>query len=210
MIAKAIKRKGFRGALEYDLSKEQGRLIDTNMEGTGPRELAREFGGIRKLRPNLGRAVLHVSLSAAPGEHLSDDQWREIGRRYLHGMGLDANQYLITRHLDTEHEHVHLLVNRVRFDGEVTRDSHDYRRHEILMRAIERDFSLQQVRPSIEAERHAATKGEIEQGLRTGVASTRLRLQQLCDAAATSSRTYTDYSEWLEAAGVGTPGRREA
>jgi hypothetical protein len=202
MIAKAIKGKGFRGALEYDLSKEQGRLIDTNMEGAGPRELAREFGAIRKLRPNLGRAVLHVSLSAAPGEHLNDDQWREIGQRYLHGMGLDANQYLITRHLDTEHEHVHLLVNRVRFDGDVTSDSHDYRRQEILMRAIERDYSLQPVRPSIEAERHAATKGEIEQGLRTGIASTRQRLQQLCDGAATKSRTYSDYAERLEAAGV--------
>jgi hypothetical protein len=202
MIAKAIKGKGFRGALEYDLSKEQGRMIDTNMEGTSPRELAREFGAIRKLRPNLGRAVLHVSLSAAPGEHLSDDQWRDIGQRYLQGMGLEANQYLITRHLDTEHEHVHLLVNRVRFDGEVTSDSHDYRRHEILMRAIERDFSLQPVRPSIEAERHAATKGEIEQGLRTGIASTRQRLQQLCDGAAMTSRTYSAYAERLEAAGV--------
>jgi hypothetical protein len=202
MIAKAVKGKGFRGALEYDLSKEQGRVIDTNMEGAGPRELAREFGAIRKLRPNLGRAVLHVSLSAALGEHLTDAQWCEIGQRYLHGMGLDANQYLTTRHTDTDHEHVHLLVNRVRLDGEVTSDSHDYRRHEILMRAIERDFSLQPVRPSIEAERHAATKGEIEQGLRTGVASTRQRLQQLCDGAATTSRTYSDYAERLEAAGV--------
>jgi len=30
MIAKAIKGKNFRGALEYDLKKEQGRIIDTN------------------------------------------------------------------------------------------------------------------------------------------------------------------------------------
>jgi hypothetical protein len=35
------KGKGFRGALEYDSSKEQGRMIDTNMEGVGPRDLAR-------------------------------------------------------------------------------------------------------------------------------------------------------------------------
>lgn len=86
MIAKAIKGKGFRGALEYELSKEEGRVIDTNMEGVGPREQAREFGAIRKLRPNWSRAVLHVSLSAAPGEMLTDDQWREIGQRYLHGL----------------------------------------------------------------------------------------------------------------------------
>ena len=80
--------------------------------------------------------MLHVSLSAAPGEHLTDAQWIAIGQRYLRGMGLDYNQYLITRHDDTEHEHVHLLVNRIRFDGTVTSDSHDYRRHEILARVL--------------------------------------------------------------------------
>jgi len=125
MIAKAIKGRGFRGALDYDLNKEQGRVIDTNMSGSTPRELAREFGEIRKLRPKLGKAVLHVSLSAAPGEHLSDEQWKQIAGRYLVGMGLEKNQYLVTRHTDTEHEHIHLLVNRIRFDGSVTSDSHD-------------------------------------------------------------------------------------
>jgi len=45
-------------------------------------------------------------------------------------------------------------------------------------------------------------KGEIEQGLRTRIASTRQRLQQLCDGAATTSHTYCDYAERLEAAGV--------
>ncbi|WLI88539.1 relaxase/mobilization nuclease domain-containing protein [Massilia sp. R2A-15] len=162
------------------MNKEKGSLIDTNMEGADPRELAKEFGEIRKLRPKLGKAVLHVSLSAAPGEHLTDAQWTEIGQRYLHGMGLDDNQYLITRHDDMEHEHVHLLVNRIRFDGDVTSDSHDYRRHEVLMRAIERDYQLEPVHPSMESVRRAATKGEIEQGLRTGMPSTRQRLQQLC------------------------------
>lgn len=75
MIAKAIKGKGFRGALEYDLGKEEGRVIDPNMNGEGARELAAEFGEIRKLRPDLSKAVVHVSLSAAPSEYLSDAQW---------------------------------------------------------------------------------------------------------------------------------------
>ena len=82
MIAKAVKGKGFRGALEYDLSKEHGRILDSNMAGVTPRELAAEFGEIRRLRPNLGKAVLHVSLSAALGETLSDDQW-QIGRAHV-------------------------------------------------------------------------------------------------------------------------------
>lgn len=202
MIAKSIKGRGFRGALAYDLQKENGRVIDTNMSGTTVRELAKEFGEIRKLRPKLGKAVLHVSLSAAPGEHLDDEQWKQIAERYLHGMGLENNQYLVTRHMDTEHEHVHLLVNRIRFDGSVTSDSHDYRRHETLMREIERDFNLQRVRSSNEVERHAPTKGEIEEGLRTGMPSTRQRLQQLCDGAAEHCVSFTEYAERLESIGV--------
>lgn len=202
MIAKAVKGRGFRGALDYDLNKEQGRVIDTNMSGTTPRELAKEFGEVRKLRPKLGKAVLHVSLSAAPGEHLSDEQWQQVAQRYLHGMGLENNQYLVTRHTDTEHEHIHLLVNRIRFDGGVTSDSHDYRRQETLMRAIEREFDLQRVTPSIEVQRHALTKGEIEEGLRTGAPSTRQRLQQLCDGAAAYCDSFSEYAERLAAVGV--------
>jgi hypothetical protein len=202
MIAKAVKGKGFRGALEYDLGKEQGRVIDTNMNGSNPRELAAEFGEIRKLRPALGKAVLHVSLSAAPGEHFIDEQWCAISQRYLRGMGLDHNQYVVTRHNDTEHEHIHLLANRIQFDGSVTSDSNDYRRQEALMREIERDLGLQPVQPSVTAERRAATKGELEHGLRIGEPLTRQQLQQLCDGAIERCTSFSDYAARLEAAGV--------
>ena len=200
MIAKMVKGRGFRGALEYDLKK--GYVIDSNMAGKTPRELAAEFGEIRKLRPNLGKAVLHVSLSAAPGEKLTDEQWREIGQRYLRGMGFTDNQFIITRHTDTEHEHIHILANRITHAGEVVSDGQDYKRQETIMREIERDYGLQRVAPSIEAERKAPTKGEIEQALRTRQPSTRQQLQQLCDAAAKGCGSFTEYVERLEAVGV--------
>ena len=40
MIAKLIKGKGFRGALEYDLKQGKGVLLETNMAGQTPKELA--------------------------------------------------------------------------------------------------------------------------------------------------------------------------
>ena len=202
MIAKMVKGRGFRGALEYDLTKENGRVIDSNMAGQNPRELAAEFGEIRKLRPNLGKAVLHVSLSAAPGEKLTDEQWREVGQRYLRGMGFKDNQFVITRHTDTEHEHIHILANRITHAGEVVSDGQDYKRQETIMREIERDYGLQRVAPSIEAERKAPTKGEIEGALRTGRPSTRDQLQKLCDGAAKDCPDFTTYQERLEAVGV--------
>ena len=202
MIAKAVKGRGFRGAIAYDLGKDAGRILDTNMAGESVPELSAEFGAIRRLRPNLERAVLHVSLSAAPGEKLTDVQWAEISRRYLVGMEFLDNQYLVTRHTDTEHEHIHILANRITHAGQVVSDSKDFERQELLMRAIEREFDLKQLSPSIDSERRAPTRGEIEKHLRTAEASTRIQLQQLADAAAKGARTYTEYQRRLKASGV--------
>ena len=202
MIAKAVKGRGFRGAIAYDLGKDAGRILDTNMAGESVPELSAEFGAIRRLRPNLERAVLHVSLSAAPGEKLTDAQWSEISRRYLAGMEFLDNQYLVTRHTDTEHEHIHILANRITHAGQVVSDSKDFERQEILMRAIEREFDLKQLSPSIDSDRKAPTRGEIEKHLRTSEASTRIQLQQLADAAAKVATTYTEYQRRLEASGV--------
>lgn len=202
MIAKSIKGRGFRGALEYDLNEEKGQVIDKNMAGETPRELAAEFGAVRKLRPNLTRAVAHVSLSAAPGEHLSDEQWLQIGRKYLRDMGFDGCQYVITRHHDTQHEHIHILVNRIGPDGNVVSDSKDYERHEPIMREIERAYGLQAVRDGIRSEVKQPTRGEVRKAERTGEASARMQLQALCDAAMAGAGAVGVYIERLEAAGV--------
>lgn len=202
MIAKAVKGKGFRGALNYDLNSEKGQMLDTNMAGDNPRDLAREFGEIRKLRPNLGKAVLHVSLSAALDEHLTDDQWREIGKTYLEGMGLDNNQYLITRHTDTEHQHIHILANRIQFDGNVTSDSQDYKRQEAIMRKIEQDYRLTKVTSSRDAERRAITTGEKGLKIRTGEPPIRERLQTIIDQATADKPTFLAFASRLHHAEV--------
>ena len=183
MIAKMIKGTGFRGALEYDLRKEKGHILDTNMAGDNPRALAREFGEMRALRPNLTKAVCHVSLSIGPDERLTDAQWRKVAQKYLESMGFKESQYVVAKHTDTKHPHIHILANRVTMHGEVVSDSHDYRRQEAIMRGLELEYGLKQVTPSKEAERKALTKGEIEHVIRTGKASVRIRLQEAVDAA---------------------------
>ena len=202
MIAKLSKGRGFRGALEYDLHKEKGEILSTNMAGNTPRALAAEFGEIRKLRPNLGKAVVHVSLSAALGEKLTNEQWQAIGEKYVRGMGFKNSQYVITRHNDTEHQHIHIIANRVTMAGGVVSDGKDYARQETLMREIEREYGLQRVEPSKEAMRKAPTKGEIEAAVRTSQPSTRQQLQQICTAAVKDCKSFTVYQERLEAAGV--------
>ena len=91
MIAQLIKGKSFRGALAYDLKQGKGLLLETNMAGQTPKELAKEFGIIRALRTTLGKAVCHVSLSIHTTEQLTDAQWCAAAQRWPSGMGFTNN-----------------------------------------------------------------------------------------------------------------------
>ena len=202
MIAKAVKGRGFRGALEYALRQDKGGILDSNMSGSNPRTLAREFGEIRALRPNLTKAVLHTSISIAPGERLTDDQWREVAQKYLVAMKFDESQHVVVKHNDTEHPHIHIIVNRITMSGDVVSDSHDYKRQEVIMRSIEHEYGLSTVQNSKDAERKALSKGEIEHVLRSGEKSARMRLQELVDVAAQGKPGLALFVQRLEAEGI--------
>lgn len=158
MIANQKKNASFRSTLEYVLGKQSATLIDTNMGGRTPRQLAAEFAVARRLRPNLKRACAHVVLSIPHRdadhslgeyhEHLDDEQYVELARRWLkqmefRGEGLHDTQYMIARHLDTNHEHIHIIASRIRMDGSVVPDSWDYRRSEVVVRRLEQEFGLE-------------------------------------------------------------------
>ena len=58
------------------------------------------------------KPVFHASLSAAPGEQLSDDQWNSITKSYLQKMGFsEEHQFVVIRHFDRDRDHIHILAN---------------------------------------------------------------------------------------------------
>jgi len=147
VIGKIIKGKGFGGAVRYAMQKDDGaaRLIGTNLvaDRKDPDALAAEMAEhAAMLRPDVKEAVQHVSLSAAPGEHLTDEQWRRLAEAYMEKMGFKDNQYVLVRHADTGHDHVHLLMNRVSMTGDLVSTRFDYRRQEIALDQIEREQGL--------------------------------------------------------------------
>ncbi len=202
MIAKCIKGTGFRGAIEYDLQPHKSLLLETNMAGRNPRELTKEFGAIRVLRPKLSKAVCHVSISLSPEESLTDDQWRHVAQTWLQGMGFEANQYVVSRHTDAAHSHIHILVNRVTFDGQVVSDAYDYKRQEPIMRALEQELGLQQVLSSRDSPCCALRKGEVEKALRTGEKPVRLELQDAVTDALRDSPCLDTFTERLAQKGI--------
>lgn len=202
MIGKHIKGKSFRGLLNYLFGKEGARQIGGNMEGTNPRELAAEFGISRRLNPKVSRAVYHASLSLAHKESLDDDTWDEIGQKYLQAMGFDMNQYVVVRHTDRTHEHIHIAASRIQLDGTTVSDSWDDRRSEAVIRKLEQEYNLQSVQPSWEKDKHSPTTGERRQLARTGEESVRVRLQRSLDQATHDHPTMPELIERTQQQGI--------
>lgn len=146
MIGNAIKGKGARGLLEYLLNGERATIIGGTLAGNTPREMAAEIGAVRRLRPKLGKAILHLPLSAHPQDRdLSDQEWSDICRYVAQGLGYEGCPMKFIRHHDTEHDHVHIVICRINAQGQTVSDSNEYRRIEALLRDVERQYRLHRV-----------------------------------------------------------------
>ena len=209
MIAKLVKGSGFRGCLNYLLDKNKSaEIIGGNMMGESARELAAEFGVMREMRPSLGKAVCHVSLSVAADDVQMDDfKWSDIADRYMNDMGFSKSQYALIRHHDTKHQHVHIVANRVDTDGKTVSAQDDFRRSAKSLHDIERAFGLQPVNhPSGEKGKGGVkgpSRGELQMMHRTQEPSKKLTLQTLVDVAAQDQPTMSEFVNRLCRVGVG-------
>jgi hypothetical protein len=190
LIGKQFKNQSFRSTLEYVLGKEKATMIDSNMGGTTPVQLTREFGAVRRFRPNLQRACAHVILSIPHRdvshdkgeyhEHLEDEQYTEIAQHWLKSMKflgdeLNQSQYVVARHHDTNHEHIHIIASRIRMNGSVVPDSWDYRRSEVILRQLEKEYGLEAVSCSSDS---VAQRVQEESGFETTVSNRHSQTQK--------------------------------
>jgi hypothetical protein len=205
MIAKQIKGKDFYGVLAYNqkkVDKEQGSIIDSNISPGSIVQQTKEFNIVRQLRPNLAKVVYHTSLNLPYTDKLTDDEFGNLARDYLEGMGFDENQYIVYKHTDQDHSHIHIVANRVKFSGDVVSDSQDYKKSETLVRKLEKKFNLTQLIQKEES--NVLTKGEIEKCIRTGEVPERLELQNIINEILKQNLLLNDFIEKLKKNGINT------
>ena len=162
MIGKiAPNGKGARGLASYLLRRGRGRIVAGTMAGLTPRELSREFGALRRLNPNLNKAVAHLMLSPAPGDPpLTDAQWQAIADQYAEAMGYAKTAWCGVVHNDTDHQHLHVIACRIDIHGKTISDANSFRKSEAIVRRIERDFGLVAVASPTGIKRRVAAKPE--------------------------------------------------
>jgi hypothetical protein len=180
MTGNQIKGKGFRGALRYNLEKVEKKMaevLDHSFVRVNEKSIMKEIQMVRVLRPNLQKFFYHTSINFPPYEDISNELMKQIAHDYLEANGFNQHQFIIFRHYDANHPHLHILVNRIGYDGKVLTDSNDFVRSESVLRELEKKHNLTQVISSKLATERAATKDELEMMKRTKLPSHKTQLQ---------------------------------
>jgi len=205
MTADQVKGRGFRGALRYNLEKvENGvaEILDTNFSALTERHIMKEVSMIKSLRPNLQKYFYHTSLNFPPQENLSNEVMLAIAKDYLERNGFTQHQFIVFRHRDADHPHLHILVNRIGFDGKALSDSQDFARSEKIIRQLEIKYNLTKVQSSSLSQERAMTKNELEMMKRTDEISTKMKLQTLLKSVLNRHLKTDEFIKLLEARGV--------
>jgi hypothetical protein len=128
----------------------------------------------------------------------------QIGQDYLRDSGFTQHQYIMFRHHDAGHPHLHILVNRIGYDGKVLSDSNDFARCEGILRRLEKKYNLAEVISSRQARERAITKNEMEMMKRTNAPSVKMWLQTTIKKALEDNPRMTaqEFIRFLENKGI--------
>jgi len=125
MVAKVKPGKTIRGILNYNENKvNAGKASCIGAEGFGcrPDELDFKsklfrFTDLQDRNQITKTNAVHISLAFHPSEKLTDEQMADIARSYMGKIGFADQPYLIYRHTDTHHPHLHIATTNITADG---------------------------------------------------------------------------------------------
>ncbi|MDD4590834.1 MAG: relaxase/mobilization nuclease domain-containing protein [Parabacteroides sp.] len=146
MIAKIMKGSGFKGVINYILDPKKGtELIDSSGVRTDSiSHIVQSFIDQTELNPRVGKVVGHISLSfsAQDSPRLSNEWMVKVAREYMDKMGIKDTQYIIGRHFDKEHPHIHVAFNRIDNNGKTISDRNDRFRSEKICKELTTKYGL--------------------------------------------------------------------
>ncbi|WP_341836798.1 relaxase/mobilization nuclease domain-containing protein [Chitinophaga pollutisoli] len=127
MVARIIFGKQVGKAIRYNENKVQEKIatcLQANGIGWNDTTLSaqakeRFFQDLTSRNQGANTNALHISLNFHPSEkdRLTDNLLQEIVARYMEGIGFGDQPFLVYRHTDTHHPHVHIVTTNIRYDG---------------------------------------------------------------------------------------------
>jgi hypothetical protein len=151
MVAKVISGKTIRGLMSYNENKvKEGSAACIYAHGFIAEAKQLSFTSklhtfeyhIRenaKVRTN----AVHISLNFDPKEKLNDQRLQIIASSYLEKIGFKGQPFLLYRHFDAAHPHVHIVTTNIQLDGrKISLNNIGRNQSEKARKEIEIEFGL--------------------------------------------------------------------
>ncbi len=140
-----------RNALNYNEQKlklNKAELIHSMNYGKDTGELGftdkiKRLEMLTRLNEKTELNSVHVSLNFDPSEKLPNEKLQAIADSYMEKIGFGNQPYLVYKHTDAGHPHIHLITTNIRLDGSRIK-MHNIGRNqsEKARKEIEHDFKL--------------------------------------------------------------------
>lgn len=147
MIAQINTGRGFGGLVNYanDIAHKNTVIIaSAGVSTTTNATIVVSFKAQARMRPSLRNFVGHISLSFHPDDtpRLTNEFMAEVAQEYLRRRGIVNTQFVIFRHYDQPHGHVHVVYNRVDNDGNAIKGDCNFRASAAVTKALTREYGL--------------------------------------------------------------------
>lgn len=145
-IAYCLEDKNMKGSEQELIMQNRATVLKMNNCFGNKEQLIKQFKEVRYLNSKLSKRVMHITLNLSPSEFSEEGKLIEIAEHCAESFGFYDNQYLTVEHKDTDHQHIHIVVNRIAFSGKTNvSDSNCYKKVANFCRKMEKKFELQKV-----------------------------------------------------------------
>lgn len=126
MVARIVSGKSIRGILNYNENKVASAEASLLMAAGFPRDPGQlsfknkldRFEQLTALNERTRTNALHVTLNFSNGDKLNDELLQLIAMDYMSGIGFGNQPYLVYRHYDAAHTHIHIATVTIDSEGQ--------------------------------------------------------------------------------------------
>ncbi len=153
MVARIITGKSIRGALSYNEQKVREGQAELLFAGRFLREPAlltfddklRRFEQLQEKAPHVKTNAVHISLNFDLQEVLPPARLIQIATSYMERIGFGEQPFLLYRHLDAAHPHLHIVTTCITPGGQrINLHNIGREKSEPARKALELEFGLVQ------------------------------------------------------------------
>ncbi len=125
MLAHVESARSIRTPLLYNEQKvaaKQALFLDAHnfwqeKEDLTLREKQQRFNNLTVLNERSGKKIIHLSVNFHPDDKLSDKEMTRIAGEFMKGIDFGDQPWLLYRHIDAGHPHMHIVSTNIHPDG---------------------------------------------------------------------------------------------